>query len=506
MGQRIDRTTFDAEDYARFRRRLAECLSTLGQLFDRPDFGVGPTTIGAELELFLVDETGRPLFRNDTVRAALDDARITFELDRFNLELNASPTPIEGRPFSVLGAELTLLLDRIGTVAARHGGRPALIGILPTLREADLADESMSPAPRYRALDAGLRRLRAGDPFRIDLAGADHLQLASDAVTIEGANTSFQVHLRVDPAEFTRTYNAVQLATAPVLAVACNSPTFLGHRLWDETRVGLIKQAIDDRDGREPHRRLARVAFGTGWLRCGPLELFAESVRLHEPLLPVLDEGEASSEDQAPSLAELRLHQGTVWRWNRVIYDPAGGGHLRIEMRALPAGPTVLDMLANAAFLIGVSLHLARRDPDWTYRLSFERAEHNFLEAARHGLAARLSWPAERRAEVVTVPAVDLVAELLPGARDALVRAGVADDEADRLLGVIASRVSSGQTGAIWQHETLAALEPQLGRDAGITAMFQRYLEYAASEAPVHSWPQDGHASGRSDARRNLRS
>ena len=214
---------------------------------------------------------------------------------------------------------------------------------------------------------------------------------------VEGANTSFQVHLRVNPAEFTRTYNAVQLATAPVLAVAGNSPTFLGHRLWEETRIALFKQSVDDRDSRGPRRRLARIAFGTGWLRGGPVELFAESVRLHQPLLPVLGasdpRADGEAERQAPPLDELRLHQGTVWRWNRAIYDPACGGHLRIEMRALPAGPTVIDMLANAAFLIGLSLWLAGQDPQWTYQLPFERAEHNFYRAAQHGLAAALSWP-----------------------------------------------------------------------------------------------------------------
>jgi hypothetical protein len=186
-----------------------------------------------------------------------------------------------------------------------------------------------------------------------------------------------------------------------VLAVAGNSPTLLGHRLWEETRIALCKQSIDDRDGRGLRRRLARVAFGTGWLRDGPLELFTDSVRLHQPLLPILSNQDplaGGTQAQAPPLAELRLHQGTVWRWNRAIYDPALGWHLRIELRALPAGPTVTDMLANAAFLIGLSRWLAAQDQRWTYRLSFERAEHGFYRAAQHGLAAELTWPLETTA------------------------------------------------------------------------------------------------------------
>src|SRR6266496_679779 len=425
MGTNIDREAFDEVDDARFQQRLEQCLSTLGELLERPGFGVGPATIGAELELFLVDEMARPLPHNQAVRAAAADARVIIDL------------------------------------------------------------------PRYRALNRRLRLLR-NDPFHLRIAGADPLELASDDVALEGAATSFQVHLRVDPAEFTRTYNAVQAATAPVLAVAGNSPTLLGHRLWEETRIPLCKQSIDDRDGRGLRRRLARVAFGTGWLRGGPLGLFAEGVQLHQPLLPVLGDHDplaGMEEGQAPPLQELRLHQGTVWRWNRAVYDPASGGHLRIEMRALPSGPTVTDMLANAALLVGLSLWLAEQDPSWTYALSFERAEHGFYRAAQQGLAAELTWPLGHGGRLDTRRAAELVPELLPAARQGLVRAGVAAAEADRLLGVIAARVATGQTGAVWQRRTLAALEPRLGRERALAAMLQRYLEYGTTDQPVHTWP-----------------
>ena len=491
MGKRIDRDAFDEPDYTGFQERLQQCLLALGELLERPGFGVGPATIGAELELFLVDREARPLLQNQAVRAAAADPRITVELDRFNLELNASPTLLAGNPFSALGDELTLLLGRVADAAGAHGGRPALIGVLPTLRWTDLHPGVITDVPRYRALNTALRHLRQGS-FRIRIAGVDPLERASEDVAVEGATTSFQVHLRVNPGDFTRTYNAVQLATAPVLAVAGNSPTFLGHQLWEETRIALFKQSIDERDGRGPRRRLARVAFGTGWLRGGPVTLFGESVRLHQPLLPVLGGGaplDGGNGASASPLDELRLHQGTVWRWNRAIYDPASGGHLRIEMRALPAGPTVTDMLANAAFLIGLSLRLAEQDSRWTYQLSFERAEHNFYRAAQHGLAAALSWPFGDSGQVRTVPAAQLVPELLPPARDGLVHAGVAAAEADRLLGVISARVSAGQTGAVWQRRTLAAAGQRLAREPAVAAMFERYLHCAATEQPVHTWP-----------------
>ena len=497
MGTDIDKEEFGERDYQRFAERLAECLTTLGQLLERPGFGTGPATIGAELELFLVDRAGRPLPHNQAIRAAMADPRVTVELDRFNLELNATPVPLAGRPFAALGGELNVLLDHVADAAKNHTGRPALIGILPTLSHADLGPGAITDVPRYRALNSGLRRLRQ-DPFRIQIAGKDPLELASKDVALEGANSSFQIHLRVDPAGFTRTYNAIQAATAPALAVAGNSPTFLGHRLWDETRIALFKQSVDDRHGPGPRRRLARTALGTGWLRGGPLELFTESIRLHQPLLPVLRQpplpggpGPAAGRAgwQAPPLDELRLHQGTVWRWNRAIYDPASGGHLRIEMRALPAGPTVIDMLANAAFLIGLSLWLAGQDQQWTYALPFERADHGFYRAAQHGLSAQLSWPAGPRDQIRTLAAAKLVAELVPAARQGLLQAGVAAGEADGLLDVISARAATGQTGAAWQRAALTAAQQRHGRERALAIMLDRYLQCAETGRPVHTWP-----------------
>ena len=489
MGTEITSDEFDERDYALFHERLEQNLSELGRLLERPGFGAGPVTTGAELELVLVDRTGQPLPLNKAVRAEAADPRITVELNRYNLELNSSPVPLAGQPFTALAGELDALLARAADAARAHQGRIALIGVLPTLTEAHLDDGAVTEAARFRALGRGLRRLRQG-PIRVRIAGEEPLELTSEHIALEGANTSFQVHLRVAPPDFTRVYNAAQLATAPVLAVAGNSPTFLGHRLWEETRIALFKQAVEDRDSHGPRRRPSRTSFGTGWLRGGALELLAESVRLHEPLLPAVgDPSGRFADDQAgvPCLDELRLHQGTVWRWNRAIYDPAAGGHLRIEMRALPAGPTVTDMMANAAFLIGLTLWLADLDQRWTYALPFERADHGFYRAAQYGLDAELSWPAGGD-RVSTLPAADLVTGLLPAAREGLVRAGVATAEADHLLEVIGARTATRQTGAAWQRAALTAAERGRTREQALAVMFDWYLSRAATGQPVHTW------------------
>ncbi|NVJ26755.1 MULTISPECIES: glutamate--cysteine ligase [Myxococcus] len=496
MGLAIEQEEFLPEDYARFSQRLAENLEALRALLARPGFGEGPTTIGAELELFLVDSMGFPLPVNQRVLANTEDPRVTLEVDRFNLEVNLRPGPLAGRPFTALQAEFEDSLREVRRAAATQGARVAAIGILPTLRVADLGPHALTAQTRYHALNAAIRQRRTA-PFQVAINGEEEaLKLAWEDVTLEGANTSLQFHLRVAPKDFARLYNAAQLATAPVLAVSGNSPLFLGRKLWDETRVALFRQAMDDRGepgegGFQPH---ARVTFGHGWAREGAYELFAEAVALHPPLLPVVGTESALervAEGGVPGLEELRLHQGTVWSWNRAVYDPKDEGHLRIELRALPAGPTVVDMAANGAFLLGLTLGLAERMDALLPALPFAHAAGNFIRASRRGLDAELLWPGESAPSPRVVPVVDLLRQLIPVARRGLLSAGVEADEVDRMLGIIARRVELRCTGARWQRQMLTRLEAQMPRQDALAAMLERYMEHAASGLPVHEWPAE---------------
>lgn len=495
MGLDIDREHFDDRDRARFQVKLAQELAALEALLQRSGFGVGPLSIGAELEVSLVDGAGTPLPINRTVLAATLDPNVTLELDRFNLEINTQPVALAGRPFAALGEELTRGLDAIGGAAADHGGHVVAIGILPTLAASDLTSAALSDSRRFRALSAGLRALRHA-PFDVHIDGVEQLAVAYDDVTLQGANTSLQLHLRVAPAAFAATFNAAQIATAPALAVATNSPIFLGRCLWEETRIALFRQSVDDRRGPTyDDWRPARVSFGHGWVRASALELFAESVAFHPPLLPVIgpeDPVASVRHGEVPALDELRLHHGTVWHWNRAVYDDAGGGHLRIELRALPAGPTVEDMTANAAFLLGATLGLAPEVERWLRSMTFGHARRNFYAAARHGLDADLLWPSESGTSPRSRPAIAIVEEMLPLARRGLVDAGVAADEADRLLGIVARRAAARVTGARWQQRTLAALEVGTSRRAAAAAMLARYRRNSAANVPVHEWDRVG--------------
>lgn len=493
MGLAIDRDRFDEHDQRRFAARLHENLEALRALLARPGFGEGPATIGAEVEMSLVGDDERPRPVNEAVIAASGDPRLTVEIDRFNLECNSRPVALAGRPFAALGEELADALGAVARAAARHAAHPVLVGILPTVRAADLGPHAMTDTARFRVLDAAIRGLRERD-FRLRIVGEDQLDTLCEDTTAEGANTSLQIHLRVPPHAFAATHAAAQLATAPALAAAGNSPLFLGCRLWEETRIALFKQAVDERgEFAESWRPAARVSFGHGWVREGAHELFAESVALHPSLLPVCGEEDALAVVRAggvPRLEELRLHHGTVWRWNRAIYDPAAGGHLRLELRALPAGPTLPDMLANAAFLLGLTLAL-RDDAEWMLpAFPFEYAHRNLYRAAQQGLAATLLWPTREAPSPQPVSAGELVARLLPLAQTGLVGAGVEDAEAARWLAIVAARAASGGTGARWQRRALARLEARYPREQALAELVARYRALAASGRPVHEWPE----------------
>lgn len=494
MGLEIDREEFVDGDYARFDQRVAACLDALRAVLARPGFGHGPTTLGAELELHLVDGQGRPAPVNRRVLAETHDRRVTLEVDRFNLEINADPVPLEGQPFTAMAAALESALAETRRAAAAHRARVVPIGILPTLTRADLGASALTDSPRYRALSAGIRRLRRAPEIPLRIGGQDTLDLETDDVTYEGASTSFQVHLRAAPEDFATLYNAAQLATAPVLAVAGNSPLFLGCRLWEETRVALFRQAVEDRAGADAEDwRPSRVSFGHGWVRSGAYELFAESVALHEPLLPVVGSEDPMAEvgaGRTPSLAEMKLHHGTVWRWNRAVYDHADGGHLRIELRTLPAGPTVADMVANAAFLIGLVRGLAPFVDRMLHGVTFGHARRNFYAAARYGLDAELLWPDEPGTRVRPVCAAELAQRLLPLARDGLVDGGTDAAEADRWLGIIRRRIETGRTGARWQRATFEALRRSgATSDEASVTLVERYLHAVGTGALVHDWP-----------------
>lgn len=489
MGLSIDRISFSEEDYQQAGVRLRENLAALKILLERPEFGQGEFSLGAELEMSIVDANAEALPLNREMLAETVDPNLQLELDRFNLEYNLSPVPATGKPFTAMQSELSAALQALSETAAQHDGRIIPIGILPTLKMEQLQSDWITDLARYHALAAGIKRLRR-EKIAIKIDGDEPLEAEFDSVTVEGANTSLQVHLRINPDEFADCYNAAQLVTPLALAVGANSPFLLGHRLWDETRIALFKQSTDTRRHKHEWRRMARVPFGHGWMRHGAFELLAESCHLYPIILPIYSDADdiaLAQNGEIPELAELRLHQGTIWNWNRPVYDSTNGGHLRIELRALPSGPTPIDMMASAAFLVGLVIGMSKNVNELLPAFPFRYADFNFYRAAQSSLNAELLWPSLNSTSPAEALASDLCRELLPLADEGLEIIGVDAEERVQLLGIIRDRLDSNTTPAAWQRRTLAKFG-SMPRPEALQRLVEEYLSKVATGKPVTEW------------------
>ncbi len=479
-----------------FTKALLRDLRALEEMLREGRIEADTRRIGAEQEMFLVDRAGHPAPLATGMLAGIDDPRFTTELARFNLEANLSPLVFGGRCLSAMEEELGEVLGIARRRARELGGDVVLAGILPTIRKSDLDLANMTPVPRYRALNEAMARLRGGTwEFRI--RGIDDLDVRHDSIMVEACNASFQVHFQVGAEEFARFYNIAQVVAAPVLAVAVNSPLLFGRRLWKETRIALFQQAIDTRSPTEHLREtLPRVSFGRRWVRESVLELFQEDIaRFRSLLAGKVDEDPFAvlAEGGTPSLQALRLHNGTIYRWNRACYGVTGGRpHLRIENRILPAGPTPRDEVANAAFWLGLISGIAAEVGDVTREISFDDAKANFNAAARQGLAAQFTWFGGE-----TLPAGDLVLRrLLPLAREGLLAGGVDPGEADLYLGVVRERVEEDRTGAQWMLRSLAGFGEKGTGAERMAALVAAMAARQEAGDPVARWQPADLAEG----------
>jgi len=490
MGLSIKQSEFTPEEFDRFAAKVRTDLTALTRLLDRPGFGEGESSIGAEVEFYIVSPDLRVQPINTELAASVQDPQLTVELNRFNLEYNLSPQAFNGAPFARTEQELLEAMQRINRHAAPLNGQLVPIGILPTLRQSDMGAKVMTDEPRYHALSNALIQQR-GEPFSIHIGGNDVIDLEADDVTMEGATTSFQLHWRVPAERFADYFNAVQLVTPIALALASNSPSLFGHHLWDETRIALFKQSVDSRS---PNHRTwkhpPRVYYGNGWARSA-WELFAASASLYPPILPLMSEEDPMAvidRGEVPELAELRLHHGTTWPWNRAIFDHTDGGHLRIEIRSMPAGPTAVDMCANGLFVIGAALAVLEDIRHLTSILPFHYTEHNFYRAAKYGIGADIIWPHKDQVQLQDTPLLNVARDLLPRAREALQRTAVDEAEIHRLLGIIEGRIQNRMTGARWQRQVTESFFRSETTDEAFKSMLSLYMGNQKTNTPLHEW------------------
>ncbi len=487
MGEKVAADGIDLADRERYRRKLHECLAGLRTLLAEKRFDRPKNLIGLEIELNLAGADGLPRMLNSQVLERIASRDFQTELARCNLEVNIAPHRLAGRVLDQLAEELRTGLAYADRKAREVAARIVMIGILPTLAATDLTAANLSAIDRYVLLNDQMRAAR-GEDFAIDIQGVEHLVSRSASIAPEAACTSVQLHLQVTPGRFAAVWNAAQAIAAVQIAVGANSPFLFGRELWRESRPPVFQQSTDTRapelqaQGVRP-----RTWFGERWVDSA-YDLFEENLRYFPPLLPICgpqDPLRTIAEGGAPDLAELVLHNGTVYRWNRPVYAVADGkAHLRVENRVLPAGPTVADVIANTAFYYGLVRALAEEPrPIWT-RLPFAAAAANFDTACRYGIDADLQWPRPGRGGGI------VRRELLPLAAAGLDAWGVEPADRDLYLGIIEDRCARRVNGASWQAAAFHhALRQGLDRDAALTAMTRRYSELMHAGDPVHTWP-----------------
>ena len=474
MGREIDSEHFDETDFDEFRDRLRKETAVMKGWFDHRAFHYAETyTVGLELEAWLLDENALPAPVNQEFLAAANHRDIVEELSAFNVEINAPPAALEGEVFSQTESNLKNTWSHCQKTAGDLGVRAAMMGILPTVRDEMLQLEWMSDTNRYKALNEQLMRRRNSEPLHIDIRGHDHLDYKCNHIMLEAGCTSLQAHIKVNQEDCVRFYNASILAAAPLVAATANSPFLYGKSLWCETRIPAFEQATALDGFRDAAgRNVQRVTMGTGYLRHSFLELFMQNLSF-PVLLPAL-------EDDAERLPHLQLQNGTIWRWVRPIlgFDKTNTPHLRIEHRVMPAGPSLIDTVANLALCHGMVLSLARASSPPEEYTRFEEARQNFYACAKDGLDAQVVW----EGRTMNVQSL-LLDKLIPDARAALQSAGISSgDIAHYIDGVIVERVRSGRTGAAWQRSFTEC------NSANFQALTERYVDLQDTNAPVHTW------------------
>src|SRR6267142_208429 len=474
----------------RFMRAVLADLRALEQMLEASAFERGVVRIGAEQELFLVDRGYHPAPGALKILERIDDPHFTTELGIFQLEANAEPQPLAGKGLLRLEEQLATLFAKVRKVAGELDMHAVLAGILPTIAKSDLGMHNMVPNPRYHALSHTMREAR-GEAFDFSIKGIDDLVVRHDSVMVEACNASFQVHLQIpEPERFAHYYNLAQLLLAPVLAAGPNSPVLFGRRLWAETRIALFEQAVDIRTpGHHLRDSLPRVSFGNQWLKGSVADIFRENVIRFRALVGTgVDEHASAVFDKGriPELKALRLHNGTIYRWNRPCYGISENGKppLRSELRVLPAGPTIADEVANGAFWLGLMMELAASIEDLPARIEFDDARVNLYAAAREGLAAHFTWLDGKQASAQNL----ILDQLLPLAKAGLDRAGADAEDSARYLGIVERRVRTGRTGARWMLQSLSEMRGRGSHGARLNALTAALIARQETDRVVSDW------------------
>lgn len=470
-----------------FTKHLLNDIKAFEMMLQEKLFEKNIHRVGAEQELVLVNNHWKPAMTGVEILNKIKDEHFTTEIGKFNLEINLDPQEFTKDCFSKMERQLNRLLIKGRKAALKFDTKLMLTGILPSIKKEDLIFENMTPNPRYEMLNEIMLNQRGGD-FDLNINGIDELITKHQNILFEACNTSFQVHFQVDADQFVDTYNWAQAVAAPVLAVAANSPILMGKRLWSETRIALFQQSVDTRNPNGIRREIEpRVGFGKNWLDVSPAEIFKDIVSRYNIFFNQdieEDSVESVKNGKIPNLNALKLHNGTVYKWNRACYGISNNlPHLRIENRYIPSGPTVLDEMANAAFWLGLMRQIPEQYKNVSQKMNFEDARFNFYKAARTCLDNHFKWFGK------SYSAAELIQkELIPIAREGLNLAKVNQRDINRLLEVIEKRVAEHTNGSRWMTKNFSELlHMSTPGEASLNLTKAIYINESFG-APVHTW------------------
>jgi gamma-glutamyl:cysteine ligase YbdK (ATP-grasp superfamily) len=470
MGEEIKKSSFTDEDFEEFDERLNTETNMLQNWFSNNKFSDKDKVGGLEIEACLIDENCTPQPRNIEYLENLNDPMVVHELSAFNIEINCEPKEIKTNALRVFEEALLQTWGKAQAAANDMGLSLIMTGILPTLKDSMMVIDNMSPLKRYEAMNKQVLHLRKNKPIKLHITGNETLESEHNDVMLEATATAFQIHLQVPQGRAARFYNASKIISAPLVALGANSPFLFGKDLWAETRIPLFEQSVSV--GKWDYAE--RVTFGVRYLEEGLFGAFKANQQRYPVIMP------STFDDEPEHMRHVKLHNGTIWRWNRPILgkDEDGSPHLRIEQRVLPSGPTIVDMIANMAFYYGLVYWLVENEADIEKEIPFYKSRDNFYEAAQNGMDAEIIWKGRK-----AVPLQQLVLEdLLPKARKGLETLMIDQGDIDKYLSIIEERAKSKQTGAEWQRQFIA----KNGHD--MKELCRTYLTNQETNEPVHSW------------------
>ncbi len=493
MGEQRVSALNDKKKMQKFVKALLADVQAMEYMLENDWFESGTIRIGAEQEMVMVEKQSQKpaCVAMEALKKMKDYDWVETELAKFNLETNLTPREFMGSCFSELEQENSMKLEKIQEVLDTMDTDLVLTGILPTLKKRDLIMDNLTPKKRYYALMEAINQQLIGNAYELKLSGIDELALKHDSPLLEAVNTSFQIHLQIEPKDFVKMYNIAQAITGPVMAISANSPLVFGKRLWHESRIAMFQQALDTRSSHDHMReRSARVSFGRDWLQESIMEIYKEDIARFRVLLSsdVKEDSLACiKKGETPKLRSLQVHNSTVYRWNRPCYGISDNGkpHLRIENRVIASGPTVIDEVASACFWLGLMEGMALYTDDIREHISFADAADNFAKAAQFGIDSKFNWFDDEK-----IPAAELIKDkLIPIARKGLEHRKVDQTDIDKYLGVIIERTEKHMNGARWMLRGYSNLKEKVGQDEALRVLTAEIVHNQKQNIPVHKWP-----------------